>query len=103
MSKLIETLTRPSGFGRYIPIALALGFGLSGGGLFLLGGFFGGDKSVFQVIISAILTIVLIGLCCGCIWLIERILRYLRIANRELESCCDIYPEPPIATPQKKR
>ncbi len=102
MSKLIETLTRPSGFGPYVPITLALGFGLSGGGLFLLGGFFGGDKSVFQVIISAILTMVLIGLCCGCVWLIERILRYSRIANRELESCFDIYPKPPIATPQKK-
>lgn len=96
MSKLIETLTRPSGFGRYIPIALALGFGLSGGGLFLLGGF-GGDKSVFQVIISAILTIVLIILCCSCIWLIERILRHLRMANRELESCCDIYTGLPSA------
>ena len=97
MSKLIETLTRPSGFGPYLPTLLALGFGLSGGGLLLLSRF-GDNPSVVQRVIVAILTIVLIGLCCGCIWLIERILRHLRLANRELESCCDIYTGFPAAS-----
>ena len=99
MSKLIETLTQSSGFGRYLPTLLALGFGLSGGGLWLLGnlglGNVGGGLSVFHRILSAILWVVVSLLCALCIWLIEQLLRNLRLANRELKSCCDIYPAPP--------
>ncbi|MBC7516698.1 MAG: PAS domain S-box protein, partial [Alkalinema sp. FL-bin-369] len=106
MSKLIETLTRPSGFGRYLSIALALGLGLSSSGLLLLGNVWfsnvGGGQSAFQGILLTLLLVVIIALCSSCIWLIERLLRHLRLANRELESCCNIYPEPPIANPPKK-
>ena len=98
MSKLIETLTRSSGFGRYLPTLLALGFGLSGGGLWLLEnlslGNGGGGLSVFHRILSAILWVVIILLCVLCVWLIEKLLRHLRLANRELKSYGDSYPTP---------